>query len=101
MLPGSTPAVVRRALRGITEYDTFKHELRGEIRYPEDYGGMPTGSANSLSRESPIEREEREALQAIADSQDSPAMTVRDIPADIAPISTMSKTGICICYEHP
>ena len=35
----------------------------------EDYGGMPTGSAHHLSRESAIERTEREELQSLAEAQ--------------------------------
>ena len=40
-LPHSTPSQVRRALRDITDYGKFRHDLYGEIKYFEDYGGMP------------------------------------------------------------
>ena len=51
MPPQVAPASLRRALRGISDFDTFKHELRGEIKFLEDLGGLPGGGANMLHDE--------------------------------------------------
>ena len=80
-LPSNTPSQVRRALRDTTGYNQFKHELYGENKYLEDYGGM-RGAAHVVN-ESPMEREDREELEALQrDSAETASeFTVAEIPA--------------------
>ena len=50
-LPANTPSSLRRALRGIVDYRVFKHDFCGGIKYLEDFGGLPSGSAHVLGHE--------------------------------------------------
>ena len=88
MLPPTAPASLRRALRGITEFDAFKHELRGEIKFLEDYGGLPGGGANVLhddrSTSSGSPSDDGESPPELRSAGGSGDATERDIPQFLA-----------------
>ena len=85
-LPHNTPSQVRRALRDIKDYSLFKHELHGEIRYLEDYGGMPA-AAHVVNQEQPSGRDDRDhdepdhLHRVSGPSREQGVFTVYDIPA--------------------
>ena len=65
MLPGDTPSSVHLALRGVSNYEAFKRELRITLQFLNDHGGM-----NARGRSAHVIREEQAAA---SESEGEPA----------------------------
>ena len=48
-MPADTPASVHFAVKGITDFENFKRELRTSLQFLKDYGGVSSRSREAHS----------------------------------------------------
>ena len=78
MLPPNTPSSLKMALKGIGDFETLKDELRNNIKYLQDFGGL-TGAAAHLAHDAAAPSPMDAAIQQPVEEES--AVTEGDIPA--------------------
>ena len=84
MLPQTTPSSLKMALKDLREFEAFKDELRSDIKYLQDFGGL--ASAHILgdgSTERPSTHDAVDPFRGGSGTEAEPEATVteRDLPA--------------------
>ena len=94
ILPPQTPAHLKLSLRKITEYEDLKDEVRANIRFLEDHGGLKSAGAHVV--EDPSSREPDQLSAVERDDIDE-----SDIPAfALASLTASQKDDLILALNH-